>query len=95
MIYRIFRIPMCCVLALAACSSEPDIPADDPSGTTQLVKNAMIVDDSGAAGYPGDVRFDHDGIIAVGNLEVLDSDEVIFAKGLVLAPGFIDTHSHL
>jgi N-acyl-D-amino-acid deacylase len=55
----------------------------------------MIVDGSGAAGYPGDVRFDHNGIIAVGNLEVLDSDEVIFAKGLVLAPGFIDTHSHL
>jgi N-acyl-D-amino-acid deacylase len=94
MIYRIFRIPMCCLLALAACSSERDVPAENPAGTTQLIKNAMIVDGSGAAGYPGNVRFDHDGIIAVGNLEVLDSDEVIFAKGLVLAPGFIDTHSH-
>jgi len=82
------------VLVLAACSSERDLPAEDPSGHTQLIKNAVIIDGSGAAGYPGDVRFDHDGIIAVGTLEAVETDTVIFAQGLVLAPGFIDTHSH-
>ena len=94
MIYRKLKILMCCVLALSACSSERESPAEDPSGNTLLIKNAMIVDGSGAAGYPGDVRFDQDGIIAVGNLEVLETDEVILAKGMVIAPGFIDTHSH-
>lgn len=85
---------LCCLLVLTACSSESEAPAQVHSGNTTLLKNAMIVDGSGAAGFPGDVRFNHDGIIAIGDLEALETDEVIFAKGMVLAPGFIDTHSH-
>lgn len=94
MTYRKLSLLMACVLALTACNSERQSPAENSFGTSQLIKNAMIVDGSGTEGYPGDVRFGPDGIIAVGNLEVLETDQVIFAKGLVLAPGFIDTHSH-
>ena len=89
-----YKFLLCFVLALAACSDQRQSNPDNPVQTTQLVKNAIIVDGSGAAGYPGDVRFDQGGIIAIGNLETLETDEVLFANGMVLAPGFIDSHSH-
>lgn len=68
--------------------------ADDATGATRLIRHATIVDGSGAARFLGDLRFDRHGIIAVGELEVLPGDHVIDAGGMVLAPGFIDTHSH-
>ena len=89
-----YKILLCCVVALTACSEQHQLEPDSPAQITQLIKNAFIIDGSGAAGYPGDVRFDQDGIIAIGDLETLETDEVSFANGMVLAPGFIDTHSH-
>ena len=88
------KILLCCVVGLVACSDLQTTKTDSPLETTQLIKNALIIDGSGAAGYPGDVRFDQDGIIAIGDLKALETDEVVFANGMVVAPGFIDTHSH-
>lgn len=81
------RLLPLCVLLLTACDAgrEP----------TVLVRNATIVDGTGSAQRSGDVRFNRDGIIEIGDLEVLPSDRVVAADGLVLAPGFIDTHSHM
>lgn len=59
-----------------------------------LIEDVLIVDGSGGPSYTGDVRFDESGILAIGELEARASDDVIDAPGLVLAPGFIDTHSH-
>jgi len=88
------KILLCCVVALTACSGQHQSKPDSPVQITQLIKNALIIDGSGAAGYPGDIRFDQDGIIAIGDLEAMETDEVVFANGMVLTPGFIDTHSH-
>lgn len=59
-----------------------------------LIKNAVIYD--GVSGNPstGDVAVKGDKIAAVGNLSGSKAAEVIDAKGLALAPGFIDTHTH-
>ncbi len=92
--YHRFMISLCSTVALAACTSETDVLPDDPAGAPQLIKNALIIDGSGAPAFPGDVRFNRKRIIAVGDLEALETDEVVFARGLILAPGFIDTHSH-
>ena len=59
-----------------------------------VITNAMIVDGTGSPRYPGGVRIEADRIQAVGEVIPGDSDTVIDAGGLVLAPGFIDTHSH-
>lgn len=59
-----------------------------------LIVNASIVDGTGAAAMPGDVRIEGDRIAAVGNLEPLPGETVVDAAGLTLTPGFIDTHSH-
>ena len=55
----------------------------------------MIIDGIGSDRRRGDVRFSHEGIIAVGELESLETDQKLDANGLVLAPVFIATHCHL
>ena len=64
------------------------------TAATQLIENAYIVDGSGKAGFIGDVRFDKNAIIAIGDLKATKNEVLINGTGYVLAPGFIDTHSH-
>ena len=59
-----------------------------------LITNARIIDGTGSGALVGSVRLTDDRITAVGELTPNESDDVIDAGGLVLAPGFIDTHSH-
>jgi len=59
-----------------------------------LVKNGTIVDGSGNARYAGNVAIEGVWITAVGQVEGSGFDQVIDAGGMVISPGFIDTHSH-
>ena len=59
-----------------------------------LINNARIIDGTGSPARLGSVRFSGDRIAALGDLAAGDADHIIDANGLVLAPGFIDTHSH-
>ena len=85
--YRLL-IPATLLVALvvAACSRPPP--------TSLLIENAVIMDGSGELAIQGSVRIDGDRIIAVGDLSALRDEETLDAGGLVLTPGFIDTHSH-
>ena len=75
-------------LALTACApSEPE-----PAGT--VIVNARVIDGSGGPSRDVNVRIEGDRIVAVGDFEPSTGDTVIDAGGLVLAPGFIDVHSH-
>ncbi len=78
---------------LTACNpAPPALPSADVS--SRLIRNVVIVDGSGAPRQPGAVRIDGSSIVASGALEPLPGETVIDGGGLVLAPGFIDTHSH-
>ena len=78
--------------ALSACEREP-LPSADPS--SQLITDVIIIDGTGAARLEGSVRFMNAEIISVGDLEARPGERIIDGGGLVLAPGFIDTHSHV
>lgn len=58
-----------------------------------LIKNGLIVDGSGLPGYYGDIGITQGTIAALGKVEDSAREE-INARGLVVAPGFIDVHTH-
>lgn len=59
-----------------------------------LLKNGRIVDGSGRPAFTGSVAVADGRIAQVGRREESGYDRVIDAAGLVIAPGFIDSHSH-
>lgn len=84
---------------LAACGGDGGAPVSADEGTF-VIQDATIVDGTGRAGFTGSVR------VAGGTITEVtpygadetpsppDGDHVYDASGLVLAPGFVDTHSH-
>ena len=67
---------------------------DQGDVTSTLIRNAVVIDGTGGPRVIASVRMDNDRIVGVGPLEPLPGEALIDAKGMVLAPGFIDTHSH-
>lgn len=61
---------------------------------TILIKNAQVADGSGQPLRQSDVRILGDRILKIGQLKPNPGETIIDAKGLVLAPGFIDIHNH-
>lgn len=59
-----------------------------------LIVDGQIVDGSGRQASKEDVAIKGDKIVAIGNLKHLNANKVIDAQGLILAPGFIDVHTH-
>jgi N-acyl-D-amino-acid deacylase len=59
-----------------------------------LIRNGTIVDGSGNPWFYGDVAVRGERIVAVGRVPQGSAQREIDAKGLVVAPGFIDMHSH-
>lgn len=64
------------------------------ASASQLIINAQLVDGSGTPARAAAVRIEGDRIVEIGALTPTPAEEVIDARGRVLAPGFIDTHSH-
>ena len=62
--------------------------------STTLIVGARVIDGTGTPARSADVRIRDGRIDAVGRLTRTTADRVVNARGLVLAPGFIDTHSH-
>jgi N-acyl-D-amino-acid deacylase len=58
-----------------------------------LIKGGTIIDGTGTPGFVGDVLIDEGKVLAIGRLSS-KAKRVIPADGLVVAPGFIDAHSH-
>lgn len=59
-----------------------------------LIAGASLLDGTGAPARAAAVRLVGDRVLAVGDLAPRPGERVVDARGLTLAPGFIDTHSH-
>jgi len=59
-----------------------------------VIKNGTIVDGTGRSGFRADVRIRNEKIVEISRSVVTTGSTVIDARGLVVAPGFIDMHSH-
>ncbi len=62
--------------------------------TDLLIRGGSVIDGTGAPGRPADVAVAEGRITRLGDLPGQHADRVIDAAGRVVAPGFIDIHSH-
>jgi N-acyl-D-amino-acid deacylase len=82
---RALLLTVLTTLGATACGGEPD---------SLLFENARIVDGTGQASYDGSLRVRDGRIAEIGALAPKRGEPVVDGSGFVLAPGFIDTHSH-
>src|SRR5438128_8756881 len=66
----------------------------DPVAADVVLKNATLVDGTGQPARQGDLAIKRDRIVAVGKFEWAGTPRVLDCTGLVVAPGFIDLHTH-
>ena len=59
-----------------------------------IIRGGKVVDGSGNPWYHADIAIKNDRIAEIGQLSNHEAKRVIDARGLVVAPGFIDPHTH-
>ncbi len=59
-----------------------------------VIRGGRVVDGTGATAFGGDIGVTGDRITAIGDLSMAEARDTLDAAGLVVAPGFIDIHSH-
>jgi N-acyl-D-amino-acid deacylase len=78
---------------LTAQSGQP--PAPTPGERFDvLIRNARVMDGSGNPWMRADLGIKADRIVAIGSLATATAARVIDARDRIVAPGFIDVHSH-
>jgi N-acyl-D-aspartate/D-glutamate deacylase len=84
-----------CAAAFALLSAAGAARAQQPAQTFDvLIRGGRVLDGSGNPWFRADVGIRGDRITAVGDLSEARAARVIDATGLLVTPGFIDTHSH-
>ena len=85
------RLLACTLLTFAAgCAHD----AERGAAGAFVIVNARVADGTGAPLRAANVRIAGDRIQNVGAFEPRPGERVVYAEGLVLAPGFIDIHNH-
>ncbi|SEP83906.1 N-acyl-D-amino-acid deacylase [Pseudomonas sp. NFACC02] len=59
-----------------------------------IIRDALVIDGSDTPGYRADVALGNGRILRIGDLNGVSARDELDAAGRVLAPGFIDVHTH-
>ncbi len=59
-----------------------------------IIRQGLVFDGSGRGPVVADISVRDERIVAIGSFSESDAETVIPADGLIVAPGFIDSHSH-
>ena len=59
-----------------------------------IITNIQLVDGTGKPAFKASVKIIGNKIVAIGDLKPNKTDQMIDGNGKILAPGFIDSHSH-
>src|SRR5256884_3955069 len=59
-----------------------------------VIKNGTVIDGSGLPGFRADVGVRHGRIVSIGRIRERGR-ETLDAEGHVVAPGFVDGHTHM
>lgn len=71
------------------------VQAAEPARVDLLIRNATIYDGSGGRPFKGDIAVSKRRVVAISaKLDNTRADQVVDARGLAAAPGFINTLSH-
>ncbi|HEX8234406.1 MAG TPA: D-aminoacylase [Abditibacteriaceae bacterium] len=82
---------LCALYRTAFLQPLPEAPVQPAS---LVIRGAMLIDGTGARRRQTDVRISGGVIRQIGHLLPRAGERIIDARKLVVAPGFIDTHSH-
>ena len=65
-----------------------------PTHHALLIRGGTVIDGTKAPRFDADVAVSDGRIAAIGELGAHTADEILDATGLIVAPGFIDVHTH-
>jgi N-acyl-D-amino-acid deacylase len=82
------------VMAESAQQERPASPKRSEGGFDVLIRNARVMDGTGNPWLRADIGIAGDRITAVGRLTGATAARIIDARDRIVAPGFIDVHSH-
>jgi N-acyl-D-amino-acid deacylase len=88
------RLVMLVSLALLLVPARATADEKEPVRCDVVLRGGTLHDGSGKPGMVGDVAIKDDKIAAVGKFQVAGNPKVLDATGLIIAPGFIDLHTH-
>ena len=87
------RLVQCLIVLIVVPLSGPRAQAETDAFDL-VIRGGTVIDGTGAAARRADLGIRGDRIVAIGTIDDDNGGRVVDATGLIVAPGFIDLHTH-